>query len=146
MANRKGSSEKGKGKGTTDVHRVGDKGKGKGDKGAGKGGFKGACYKCGKQGHRAADCRARVNMVDEHEHEDDNGFQPVGGVWSVDQIEILENRETWPVRNRTAAIAVEDEVEIPVMAVEHVGNVAEVRMPLATAVRMVKAGNRVVLD
>ena len=77
-ANRKGGYEKGKGKGVTDV-RGGDKGKGKGEKGAGKGGFKGTCYKCGKQGHRAADCRTRVNMVDEYEDEDECEMQPVGG-------------------------------------------------------------------
>ena len=75
-ANRKSGYEKGKGKGVTDVYRGGDTGKGKGDKGAGKSGFKGTCYKCGKQGHRAADCRTRVNMVDEYEDEDECEMQP----------------------------------------------------------------------
>ena len=119
------------GKRTTDVHRVGDIGKGKG-----------AWYKCGKQGHRTADCRTRVNMVGEEEDEDD--IQPVGGVWSIGQVEILESRESWPARHRFAAIAVEDEVEIPVMAVEF--SVAKTRKPLASDVRMVKAGNHVLLD
>ena len=156
-ANRKGGYEKGKGKGkgVTDVYRGGDKGKGKGDKGAGKGGFKGTCYKCGKQGHRAADCRTRVDMVDEYEDEDECEMQPVGGVWTIGQIEVQKNRGSWQAGNRFAAIAIDDEDEIPVMAVEHVDrtresaiefNVAEVRKPLASAVRMVMAGNRVVLD
>ena len=64
-------------------------------------------------------------------------------------------RGSWQAGNWFAAIATDDEDEIPVMAVEHVDrtresaiefNVAEVRKPLASAVRMVKAGNRVVLD
>ena len=154
-ANLKGGYEKGKGKGVTDVYRGGDKGKGKGDKGAGKGGFKGNCYKCGKQGHRAADCRTRVNMVDEYEDEDECELQPVGGVWTIGQVEVQKNRKSWKAGNRFAAFAIDDEDERPVMAVEHVDrtresaiefNVAEVRKPLASAVRMVMAGNRVVLD
>ena len=152
-ANRKGGYERGKG--VTDVHRGGDKGKGKGDKGAGKGGFKGTCYKCGKQGHRAADCRTRMNMVDEHEDEDECEMQPVGRVWTIGQIEVQKNRGSWQAGNWFAAIAIDDEDEIPVMAVEHADktresaiefNVAEVQKPLASAVRMVMAGNRVVLD
>ena len=140
---------------TTDVFRGGDKGKGNGDKGAGKGGFKGTCYKCGKQGHKAADCRTRVDMADEYEDEDECQMQPVGGVWTSGQIEVQKNRGSWQAGNRFAAIAIDDEDEIPVMAVEHVDrtresaiefNVAEVRKPLASAVRMVMAGNRVVLD
>ena len=64
--------------------RGGDKGKGKGYKGAGK--VKGTCCKCGKQGHKAADCKTRVNMVDEQEDEDECEMQPVGGVWTIGQI------------------------------------------------------------
>ena len=54
------------------------------------------------------------------------------------------SRESWPARKRLAAIVVEDEVEMPVMAVEHVErtreiaiefNVAEVRKPWVSAVR-----------
>ena len=92
--------------------------KGKGDKGAGKGGFKGTCYKCGKQGHRAADCRTRVDMVDEYEDEDECEMQLAGGVWTIGQIEVQKNR-SWQAGNR-AAIAIDDKDEIPVIAVEHV--------------------------
>ena len=99
--------------------------KGKGDKGAGKGGFKGTCYKCGKQGHKAADCRTRVDMVDEYEDEDECEMQPVGGVWTIGQIEVQKNRVSWQACNRFAAIAIDDEDEIPVMAVEHVDRTRE---------------------
>ena len=121
--NRKGSYEKGKG--VTDIYGGSDKGKGKGHKGAGKGGFKGTCYKCGKQGHRAADCRTRVNMVDEYEDEDECEMQPVGGVWTIGQIEVQKNRGPWQAGNRFAAIAIDDEDEIPVMMVEHVDRTRE---------------------
>ena len=124
-ANRKGDYELGKGKGITDVYRGGDKGKGKGDKGAGKGGSKGTCYKCRKQGHRAADCRTRVNMVDEYEDEGECELQPVGGVWTIGQIEVQKNRKSWRAGNWFAAIAIDDEDEIPVMAVEHVDRTRE---------------------
>ena len=96
-----------------------------------------------------------MNMVDEYEDEGECELQPVGGVWTVGQIEVQKNRKSWKAGNRFPAIAVDDEGEIPVMAVEHVDrtresaiefNVAEVRKPLASAVRMVMAGNRVVLD
>ena len=125
------------------------------EKGAGKGGFKGTCHKCRKQGRRAADCRTRVSMVDEYEDEEQCEMQSVGGVWTIGQLEVQKNRESWQAGNRFAAIAIDDEDEIAVMAVEHVDrtresaiefNVAEVRKPLASAVRMVVAGNRVLLD
>ena len=59
------------------------------------------------------------------------------------------------MKPRFSKVAIDDEDEIPVMAVEHVDsmresaiefNVAEVRKSLASAVRMVMAGDRVVLD
>ena len=45
-----------------------------------------------KQGHRAADCRTRVDMVDEYEDEDECEMQPIGGVWTNGQIEVQKNR------------------------------------------------------
>ena len=88
----------------------------------------------------------QVRKTRTHEDED---------VWTVGQIEVQKNRGSWQAGNQFAAFAIDDEDEIPVMAVEHVDrtrdsaiefNVAEVRKPLASAVRMVMAGNRVVLD
>ena len=87
---------------------------------------------------------------------------PLGGVWMVDE---YENEKTWvmvkdkrlaksvnakqnvEVRNRFEVLAVEtnkDRKMTRTSAIEF--NVAEVRKPLASAARMVKSGNRVVLD
>jgi hypothetical protein len=42
----------------------GDSSKGKGGKGKGKGG---ECFRCGRPGHMIRDCRARIQVVEEHE-------------------------------------------------------------------------------
>ena len=73
--------QKGYGKGK------GDYGKGKGDFGKGKGDyFYGNCNKCGKWGHRAAQCRSSVNRVAE---EDVEAMTEVGGVWTVASVGCL---------------------------------------------------------
>ena len=73
--------QKGYGKGK------GDYGKGKGDFGKGKGDyFYGNCNKCGKWGHRAAQCRSSVNGVEE---EDVEAMTEVGGVWTVASVGCL---------------------------------------------------------
>jgi hypothetical protein len=84
--------EKGKGKGKGDWensygHRQPEWRKGgeglKGQKGAGKGGFKGACFKCGKPGHRAVDCHVKMANAVEEEFEE----VPLGGVWMIGNVE-----------------------------------------------------------
>ena len=157
--------DKGKGKG-----QKGDT-KGKGQKGDGKGsgksgGFKGFCYICGKQGHRSNECRSRnANAVEEHREEQEEIAQ-VGGVWMVAAVDVRKGFEKvlrGPPRehrcaDRSGALtrnsfpALESEV-IPIQAVETSTrksaiefHVADVRKPLASAVKMVRAGNRIVLE
>ena len=84
----KGPSEKGKGKG--------GKGKGKSftdtDKTKGKGkGYQGTCWKCGKVGHKSAECR-QIGSVEEEacEEEEDGGEIAVGTVWHVGAVEVSE--------------------------------------------------------
>ena len=80
----KGAPEKGKGKGKS-------KGKGSADadkpKGKGKGGYQGTCWKCGKVGHKSAECR-QVGAVDEEaDEEEGDGEVQVGTVWHVGAVE-----------------------------------------------------------
>jgi hypothetical protein len=157
--------DKGKGKGQK------GEGKGKGQKGDGKGsgkggGFKGFCYTCGKQGHRSNECRSRnANAVEEY-HEEQEEIAQVGGVWMVAAVDVRKGFEkvlSGPPRerrcaNRSGALtrnsfsALESEV-VPIQAVETSTrksaiefHVADVRKPLASAVKMVRAGNRIVLE
>jgi hypothetical protein len=83
-------------------------------KGTGKG-FKGNCFKCGKQGHRALDCRVRdANSVDEVE--DDSEEAEIGGVWMIGAIDVelpfqkLKTRRKYvSISNKFGALAEEEE-------------------------------------
>ena len=66
-----------------------------------------------------------MNMVDGYEDEDECEIQLVGGVWTFGQSEVQKNRGSWQANNWFAAIAIDDEDEIPVMAVEHVDRTRE---------------------
>jgi hypothetical protein len=158
-------SDKGKGKG-----QKGD-GKGKGQKGDGKGsgksgGFKGSCYTCGKQGHRSNECRSRnANAVEEYPEEQEE-IAPVGGVWMIAAVDAREGFERVlrgpPRKHRCAdrpgastqnSFSALGSGVVPVQAVETSTrmsaiefNVADVRKPLASAVKMVRARNRIVLE
>ena len=62
-------------------------------KGSGKGGFKGSCFRCGQQGHRANECRNHsANAVEE---EDEEEAVPLGGVWMVGAVDEYEDEKTW---------------------------------------------------
>ena len=172
---------KGKGKsggkgGSKGGGKGGDKGGGKGWlKDGGKSGFRGACYKCGKVGHRAFECTGSdvkmANGVDEEEHVD------LGGVWMIGAVDLAGDKEVrvpgtvrcqqcFPSAVKTTNMfevleAEEDYDELAdevfgIMAVDEEKsrtrtsaiefNVAEVKKPLVSAVKMVRNDNRVVLD
>ena len=133
-----------KGKGPTKGNKGGAKGAAKGDKGRGTS-FAGTCWTCGKAGHRANECgKADANGVDEWSEGDAIEEQSVsmGGVWEVGHVAVKTS-------NRFAALAVE---EVNGVSGENEGwksllfNEAGVTKPLASAAKVVEAGNRVVLS
>jgi len=63
----------------------GDKGKGKGKDGK-KGGYQGTCYKCGKVGHKAAECRSGTYAVEEESNIEEVQEENCGGVWVVGEV------------------------------------------------------------
>jgi len=64
-------------------------GKGGGGKGFGQGGkgwgYQGTCWRCGKVGHKALECGANTNAVEEEQQDEES--QEVGGVWMVGGVE-----------------------------------------------------------
>jgi hypothetical protein len=92
------SERKGKGgpKGGKGGSPNGKGGKGKGDgkgKGGGKG-YQGACYNCGKIGHKAWECRGGkgVNAVDEDEDQEQvtaNSVE-IGTIWSIGAVSTID--------------------------------------------------------
>ena len=156
--------DKGKGKGNYDQNSTPTYGKSgfKGGKASSKG-FKGACWKCGLPGHRAVDCQSKsANAVTEVDV-DDQEVQ-LGGVWMIAAVSgtypRVELHPSVEVQNKFIELeSDDDEVEISVVTAIAVDsapkltrpsaiefNVADVRKPLASAVKMVKARNRVILD
>ena len=152
------------------------KGKGKGGGKAGVKGccgrgvaFKGSCFACGKTGHRANECTERAANSVEDAGDEDASVSPIGGVWMIAAVESREHHDEGfqmvskrTVRNKTRKSSfqtmLKDSFEplsecCPVQAVEakvQKGaiefNVADVRKPLASAVKMVRAGNRIIFD
>jgi hypothetical protein len=165
--------DKGKGKGQSLPGKGTPKGLGKGDqekgKGKGKGQFAGNCFRCGKAGHRSADCYVKVNGLDEEEAEAE---VPIGGVWMIGAVEatesggedddwkIVEKRVSSKRKSRSYWKKIPDDLTEQVMIAEVevsdekswtrpsglLFNVADVAKPLASAVKVCKAGNKVVLD
>ena len=63
-------------------------------KGSGEGGFKGSCFRCGQQGHRANECRNHsANAVEEEDEEEE--AVPLGGVWMVGAVDEYVDEEPW---------------------------------------------------
>ena len=88
-----GKSGKDFGKGGEDYGK-GSKDSGKGGKDSGKG-YQGACFNCGKVGHKAWECRSRrqVGAVDEENYGNDEGevqagAVEIGTIWNIGGVEI----------------------------------------------------------
>ena len=65
----------------------------KGSKGAGKSGYQGTCWRCFKVGHKANECTARVNGVDEETAEEAEKEEvECGGVWVIGQVEVQKSK------------------------------------------------------
>ena len=147
------------------------KGGGKaGVKGSGRGvAFKGSCFACGKIGHRANECTERAANSVEDLGDEDASVSPIGGVWMIAAVESREGHDEGfqmvskrTSRDKTCKFSSQTMLKnlfeplsewCPVQAVEakiQKGaiefNVADVRKPLASAVKMVRAGNRIVFD
>ena len=117
---------------------------GKGEKGGGKGfqgkGYQGTCWKCGRVGHKAMECRVRAaNEVGEVEAQNDT---EIGGVWMIGHVEKEDKREKGEVN----ICAVEGSAKMLTRESRMRFNVARVKKPLASAAKVVAAGNRIVMS
>ena len=142
---KKGPGGRSKGKGLSSSTKGGQKGDGRGTKGSGKGGFKGSCFLCDQQEHRANECRTHSANVEEEDEEEAVRRSLDGrGVdeWPTKGVNANQGVE---VRDLFEVLAVETDKDWKMTsAIEF--NVAGVPKPLASAARIVKSGNRVVLD
>ena len=115
---------------------------------------KGACHNCGAMGHKAVACQAhQANAV---EHSDVRDDMEVGGVWMIGAVGV-DVKSKLKVHNMFHVLKpdVDDDV-IEMCAIDEgrkltrgsaMGfNVVDVKKPLASAVKVVRAGNRVVLE
>ena len=156
---------KGRGKGAK-----GDDGKGGksnlsfSGKGKGKGQFNGKCHNCQQWGHRAFECRSRAaNAVEEDvgavaEEAEVGGVWMIGAVAASPGLNTTTSRPNVSISNRFDILTEPDDGAQDV-DVDEVGvqckwsrpsgldfNVADVKRPLASAAKVVRAGNRVVMD
>jgi hypothetical protein len=159
----KGAGEKSGGKGSGKDGQKGGWVKGRGGKAmheygksAGKGmGYQGTCFNCGIVGHKKAECRKapmRTNAIEEIQ---DDEVVDTGAVWWIGEVEaqtVKENEGYILMGKKGKKVK-----DVPVMLVE-VGaekltresamkfNEASVRRPLASAVNVAKAGNRIIME
>jgi hypothetical protein len=143
------TQSKGKGKGKSTY----SKGDGKAGKGAAKGGgksgkgpikgggkgYQGECWKCGKVGHKSAECWGSGGMqVDAVTEEDDQAeIADVGGVWMIGAVDVTEEVEVNHVTAEAKKLTRESGMCF---------HVARVQKPLASAAKVVAAGNRIVMN
>ena len=149
----------------------GSKGGGKGGQGkGGKGGYLGKCFNCGKQGHKKWECTepVRTNAVEEMSEGHAEGITDIGGVWFVGVVEVQYEKPTKKIKakkvkkgivdkdivdkNMFDVLQEDEEIEILEVGEKLTRrsamsfNEADVRKPLASAVAVARAGNRIVLD
>ncbi len=142
------TQSKGKGKGKS-AYSKGDgkagkgtaKGGGKSGKGPTKGGgkgYQGECWKCGKVGHKSAECWGsggmQVDAVTEEDEETE--IADVSGVWMIGAVEAMDEVGV----NHVAAEAKKLTRESGVCF-----HVARVQTPLASSAKVVTAGNPIVM-
>ena len=133
-----GKSEKGKGKGGKGG-KGGDKGKGKG------GGYQGTCWRCGKVGHKTAECYVRINNVEEEGWEEEGTEveeeTEVGGVWLVGNVGKKEDGFTTVVRRKPKRTAEVLSVENATGGCSMEFHMTDAKRMLASVSRITKAGN-----
>ena len=161
----KGDGKGGKGGGKAAFKGYGGKGESKGGvkgtSGPGKG-YQGTCWRCGKVGHKQAECRVQqANSIDEENEAADH--VDVGGVWmigavtatgvgmegSIDHETKILNANVPRIRAADAEnvedVCAVDEADKLTRESGMIFNVADVSKPLASAVKVCEAGNLVVL-
>ena len=149
---------------------IGSKGGGKGGQGkGGKGGYLGKCFNCGKQGHKKWECTepTRTNAVEETSEGQTEGITDIGGVWFIGEVEVQYEKPKKKIKAEKVKKGIvnknivdknmfevlqEEEIEILEVGEKLTRksamnfNEADVRKPLASAVAVARAGNRIVLD
>ena len=127
--------------------KSGGKGDGKGyGKGSGKAagkGYQGICWRCGKVGHKAAECPVQdIGEVDDEI--DMNEEEHIGGVWTIGAVDTEQIYVENVVDNKSMNMI--DNGKRLTRESAMVFNIADVNKPLASAVRVCDAGNRIVMD
>jgi hypothetical protein len=67
---------------------------GSGPKGGGKGkGYQGECWRCGKVGHKAAECTVMIQEVEDNQNEKVVEQVTIGSVWNIACVEVKDDRD-----------------------------------------------------
>jgi hypothetical protein len=132
----KAAYSKGDGKAGKGAAKGGGK-SGKGPKGGGKG-YQGECWKCGKVGHKSAECWSSGMQVDAVFEGDEQAEEAdIGGVWMIGAVEATEEVKVNHVETEAKKLTRESGMCF---------HVARVQKPLASAAKVVAAGNRIVMS
>ena len=154
---------KGISKGSKGDH--GGKGGGKSGSFGGKGkGFQGTCFSCGEVGHKKWECKKSKGVSCVEEEQTAAEDVECGGVWLVGQIDVELEDEKFSMPKRTSKSFRRRTTEthnmfeaLSICTVDIEGekltrqsamnfNEADVKKPLASAVEVTKAGNRIIME